>query len=148
MRRYIGYNSLDTPKFLSRDHAKPSAMDAHLNREGHYTDSSAYTFLRQGATDKNLFRNAYDKTQLSRCTDDISFCTDDISFYTDEYNWLLEKMIQDTPGYGTEDALMNLLNISELANEALYAQDHDNDILLGGSSSKVLGTLSIGDLLH
>jgi len=141
MRRYIGYNSLDTPKFQRRDHGKPSAMAAHLNREGQYADSSAYTFRSQRATDKNLFRNAYEKTQLSRCTDDISF-------YTDEYNWMLEQIIQDTPDYGTEDDLMKLLNISELANEALYAQDHDNDILLGGSSSKALGTLSIGDLLH
>jgi len=141
MRSYIGYHSLDTPKFQRQDHGKPSAMTAHLNREGHYADFSENTFYRQGATDKDLFRNAFEKTQLSRYAHDTSF-------YSDEYNWLLAQMTKDTPDYGTEDALMKLLNISELADEALYAQDHDNNILFGGSPSKVLGTLSIEDLVH
>merc|ERR1719285_88265 len=139
MRRYIGYNSLETPKFQSRDHGKRSAMSAHLNREGHYADSSANTFFRQGATDKDLSRNTYEKTQLDRYANDVSF-------YSDEYDSLLSQMIPEMSDYRPEDALVKLLNFSKLADEALYAQDYDNDILLRGPSSKVLDTLNIGDI--
>jgi len=138
---YIGYNAFKNPQFQRRDHGTPSPMSAHMNREGHYDDSYANTFFWQEKTNKDLFRNTYEKTQMNRCANDESF-------YPDEYNWLLSKMDQNMPKYETEDALVKLLNVSKLADEALYAQAHDSDILLGRPSSKVLGPLNIRDLLH
>jgi len=57
-------------------------------------------------------------------------------------------MNQDMPEYETEDALLQLMHLSMLADDANYAQDHDNYILRGGPSSEVLSTLNIEDLSH
>jgi len=141
MSMYIGYNSLKTPKFQRRDHGTSSSMSGHLDREGHFSDSYVNSFFTQGAADKDLFRKTYSESQMTRCAKDVSF-------YPDEFNWMLSQMNVETPENKIEDALVKLLNVSELADEALFTQHETNDTVLGDPRNKVLGTMNIIDLLH
>jgi len=140
MTFYMMRNASTAPQLQGQVNDTPTYLYELLNREEDFCDnSSTNPFFNREAREEAVFRNTYENQPRSGYGNE---------FYHDEYSWLISQMNKYMPGKETEDTLQKLLNISQLADEALCAAEGTYNTALGSSFEETPLMINIMDLIH
>jgi len=138
MSGHLAGNSCNTPKSLRRRNDAPPWLDALVSRnDGLYSDSSANPCYWSRPNHEDLFLDAYENHKLRGNN----------TFYQDEFYFLVSQMKNFEPRIESEHFLENLIDLSELADMALYRNHGNDEENFGCLRKKDFPMPSIDDLL-
>jgi hypothetical protein len=143
MDKYFGRYKSMTSDFPSSRNYKSPYMYGHMDREEDlYTESYTIPLYNYGVRGEEEFSRET-CAKLSQ-----SGHEKDISLYEDEFPWLISEMEKHMPEKDTLEALQRLIQLSDLADEALYEPNQVFDSDLGSCFTEMPSMVNITDLIN